>query len=176
MVYVGKYTIHDRTCTFQSVPNGCQRVSIQHPLGFNWHPLGRCWSLNSHCLLMIFLFQRLVRTYNLMILKHVLRCFFRIIRSSWRNDGKRCNSLFNGTLQDDCVLSFLTFFVSLLSILFCLYSSVWVSCSYHQCQGHVSLRDCPSDRWSKPPLFSYGRDGHQPYSRGLYTYYKDSRH
>ena len=24
------------------------------------------------------------------------------------------------------------------------------------------------------PLFSYGRDGHQPYSRGLYTHYKDS--
>ena len=27
---------------------------------------------------------------------------------------------------------------------------------------------------SKLPLFSYGRDGHQPYSRGLYTHYKDS--
>ena len=27
---------------------------------------------------------------------------------------------------------------------------------------------------SKLPLFSYGRDGHQPNSRGLYTHYKDS--
>ena len=27
---------------------------------------------------------------------------------------------------------------------------------------------------SKLPFFSYGRDGHQPYSRGLYTHYKDS--
>ena len=27
---------------------------------------------------------------------------------------------------------------------------------------------------SKLTLFSYGRDGHQPYSRGLYTHYKDS--
>ncbi len=27
---------------------------------------------------------------------------------------------------------------------------------------------------SKLPLFSYGRDGHQPYSRVFYTNYKDS--
>ena len=27
---------------------------------------------------------------------------------------------------------------------------------------------------SKLPLFSYGRDGHQPNSRDLYTHYKDS--
>ena len=24
--------------TFKGVPNGSQRVSIHHPLGFNWHP------------------------------------------------------------------------------------------------------------------------------------------
>ncbi len=27
---------------------------------------------------------------------------------------------------------------------------------------------------SKLPFFSYGRDGHQPYSMGLYAHYKDS--
>ena len=27
------------TWTFQRVPNGSERVSIYHPLGFNWHPL-----------------------------------------------------------------------------------------------------------------------------------------
>ena len=27
------------TWTFQRVPHGSLRVSIYHPLGFNWHPL-----------------------------------------------------------------------------------------------------------------------------------------
>ena len=30
------------------------------------------------------------------------------------------------------------------------------------------------DCWSKLPLFSYGRDGHQLYSRGLNTHHQDS--
>ena len=30
--------IYIYTSTFKGVPNGSQRVSIHHPLGFNWHP------------------------------------------------------------------------------------------------------------------------------------------
>ena len=37
-----------------------------------------------------------------------------------------------------------------------------------------SSGELPHVLGSKLPLFSYGRDGHQPYSRGLYTHYKDS--
>ena len=45
--------------------------------------------------------------------------------------------------------------------------------------SHSHLLKCPIGKLayvmgSKLPLFSYGRDGHQPYSRALYTHYKDS--
>ena len=33
------YTVYNHAWTFQRMPNGSYRVSIHHPLGFNWHPL-----------------------------------------------------------------------------------------------------------------------------------------
>ena len=35
------------TWTFQRVPNGSKRVSTNHPLGFNWHPLEGAGKLTS---------------------------------------------------------------------------------------------------------------------------------
>ena len=36
--YILNKTTYLCTSTFKGVPNGSQRVSIHHPLGFNWHP------------------------------------------------------------------------------------------------------------------------------------------
>ena len=46
-------------------------------------------------------------------------------------------------------------------------------------KNHSNLKDvkafiCPCVLGSKLPLFSYGRDGHQPFSSVLFTHYKDS--
>ncbi len=53
--------------------------------------------------------------------------------------------------------------------------SFWGVKAYFQV-GTVSFRECIYRfvLGSKLPLFSHGRDGHQPNSRGLYTHYKDS--
>lgn len=101
------------------------------------------WRGRQACgyLLMTFLFTKVVRIYNLMVLKCVLQCDTQIIRSLWRRDGKRCNSFSRFVFSDDCVLSILSFHHFAFCIgLFSVVLPLPVSGT--------------SDRWSKLPIVS----------------------